>query len=104
MGIHARDAPAQGDRQMQRRRLIPAVMMMLFGLALTACSTTHITSTWKDPAAATAASFQKVLVVAMVPQETIRRNLEQEMVVRLQKRGVQAVPSSQYLQEGNTIN
>ena len=88
---------------MQRKRLIPAVAV-LFGLALTACSTTHVTSTWKDPAAATTANLQKVLVVAMVPQETIRRNLEQELVARLQHQGIQAVPSNQFLQEGSTLN
>ncbi|HEY8206617.1 MAG TPA: hypothetical protein VIG99_03980, partial [Myxococcaceae bacterium] len=67
-----------------------------------ACSTTHVTSSWKDPSAAQA-NLQKVLVVAMVPQETVRRNLEQEMVARLQQRGVQAVPSNQFIQEGSSI-
>jgi hypothetical protein len=87
---------------MQRKRVIPAVAI-LFGLILTACSTTHVTATWKDPSAAATANLQKVLVVAMVPQETVRRNLEQEMVARLQHRGIQAVPSGQFLQEGTTL-
>ena len=52
---------------------------LLLGAAmLTACATTHVTSSWKDPSASTA-KVSKVLVVAMVPNEAVRRNLEQRL-------------------------
>jgi hypothetical protein len=70
--------------------------------ALMACSTTKVTSNWKDPTAATA-KVNKILVVALVPEETVRRNLEDKLASELKKKGAQASPSAQFIQESSSV-
>jgi hypothetical protein len=70
--------------------------------ALVACSTTKVTSDWKNPTAKTA-NIDRVLVVALVPDEKARQNLEQRLVAELNKKGAQASPSAQFIQTGSAI-
>ncbi len=64
-------------------------------LLLAACSATQVTGTWKDPTFAGPVP-QKVLVVSRVPDETSRRNLEQELTSRIDEERGTAVPSTRY--------
>jgi hypothetical protein len=62
-------------------------------LAIGACSSTQMTNTWKDPAAA-GTQLSKVAVVAMAKDEAIRRMTEDDMANQL---GPRTVPSYQVL-------
>lgn len=82
----------------------PVAVLSLFALWLTvACATTSITSRWRDDQFQTA-GFAKVLVIGVGDNEGIRRRYEDEMVERLQARGVQAVSSARVLPAGQEPN
>ncbi|RKH07173.1 hypothetical protein D7V97_21590 [Corallococcus sp. CA053C] len=75
---------------------------LLIGAMLLAagCASTSVGKTWKSPALAQHPSVKKVVVVAMVPSEATRQQLEQELVAKLSEEGVQAVKSSDVLPAG----
>ncbi|MFP2894962.1 hypothetical protein [Corallococcus sp. 4LFB] len=64
------------------------------------CASTSVGKTWKSPALAQLPPVKKVVVVAMVPSDATRRQLEQELVSKLSEQGVQAVKSSDVLPAG----
>ncbi len=72
-------------------------------LLLAACATTQVTDTWKDPSFEGPAP-KKVLVVGHLPDETSRRNLEQEISSRIAEEGATAVPSSQFFAKQTDID
>jgi hypothetical protein len=78
----------RGELPMKR---VLVLMMPLF-LFLAACSSTNVTNSWKDKDIS-AASFRKVLVVAMLPEKDrdLRQQMEDEMVDDLAKRGYAAL-------------
>ncbi|WP_147468257.1 DUF4136 domain-containing protein [Corallococcus interemptor] len=73
------------------------VGMMLFAAG---CASTSVGKTWKSPALAQQPPLKKVVVVAMVPSEATRQQLEQELSTKLSQEGVQAVKSSDVLPSG----
>jgi hypothetical protein len=79
-------------------RGLPRVLLTFaaLGTLLAGCPSTQVKSTWKDPAAASH-SFTKVLVVALVPQEAVRRTFEEQLAARLRTGSVQAAASYQVL-------
>ncbi|MCK7558610.1 hypothetical protein MKQ70_27880 [Chitinophaga sedimenti] len=65
-------------------------------LVLASCSSgTKVTSSWKDQEKGALQPQNKVLVMALVPQKegSLRNNMEQEMVLALRAKGVNAVSS-----------
>ncbi|UYQ92787.1 hypothetical protein MKQ68_22155 [Chitinophaga horti] len=67
-------------------------------LVLAACSSsTKVTSSWKNQDAGALQPQSKVLVMALVPQKegALRSSMEQEMVLALKQKGVNAVSSVQ---------
>ena len=66
------------------------ILSLLVISSLAACSpTTQIEKTWREPGATVSPGPQnKVLVIAMVKDETSRRVIEDELVKRLNKSGV----------------
>ncbi|RKH54637.1 hypothetical protein D7V93_25190 [Corallococcus llansteffanensis] len=64
------------------------------------CASTSVGKTWKSPALAQLPPVKKVVVVAMVPSDATRQQLEQELVAKLSEEGVQAVKSSDVLPAG----
>jgi hypothetical protein len=83
-------------------RIIVRAAVLSVAAAWVACSTTKVTSSWKSPAAATA-QVDRMLVVALVPEETVRRNLEEKLASELRKKGAEASPSAQFVQEGSSL-
>jgi hypothetical protein len=84
-------------------RGIVRAAVLLATAALAGCATTtKVTSSWKDPAAAKA-KVEKVLVVGLVPEESVRRNLEETLAKELRQKGAQALPSAQFIQEGSSL-
>ena len=58
-----------------------SVLVAAFGLLLSACATTHVESSWKDPAVGPGDfAFKKVLVMVRVTDATARRVGEDELV------------------------
>jgi hypothetical protein len=66
------------------------------------CSTSRVAKTWQSPNAKQE-DFDKVLVVAVIPQEGMRRHLEDGLAAEFSQHGVTAVKSHQYLEEGQSI-
>lgn len=76
----------------------------LLALMFAGCASTSVTNAWKNPAIDPARpALRKVLVVALVPSEATRHQLEQELATNLAERGLQAVTSYQVLPEGTKI-
>jgi hypothetical protein len=75
---------------------------MLSGiLLLTACASTSLVSTWKDPSVS-AVHFNHVLVVAPSQDQALRRTAEDELVRRIGPN--RAVPSYTVLQEPELVD
>ncbi|RKG97827.1 hypothetical protein D7X32_31480 [Corallococcus carmarthensis] len=64
------------------------------------CASTSVGKSWKSPALAQHPPVKKVVVVAVVPSEATRQQLEQELSAKLSAEGVQAVKSSDVLPAG----
>jgi len=67
-------------------------LQLLLAVIIISCGpSTKIVKSWKDPQASiTASPENKVLVVAMVKDESARRTIEDEIVSRLKSTGVQS--------------
>lgn len=78
-------------------------LIALLAIGIAACSSTSVTSTWKSSAIKTV-SVHKMLVVAVVPTESVRRNLENELVRELAKQGVNGTPSYLYIEDGSALD
>jgi hypothetical protein len=76
------------------RRLSSALVTAGFALALGACSSTQMTSTWKDPNAA-GAQLSKVAVVAITKDEGVRRMAEDDVASKI---GPRVTPSHKVLE------
>jgi len=64
---------------------------ILIALFITACATTNLTSTWKDPSYM--GHLRKILVVGVAKKPAIKRIFEDEFVRQLKARGINAVAS-----------
>ena len=58
-------------------RALPAWLALL---ALSACATTHIVESWKDPSARGPMNFQKVVALVISPDATVQHVAEDELV------------------------
>jgi hypothetical protein len=67
---------------------------LVLGLVAAACSSTKVTSTWRDETGAVPA-LDRVLVVAVVPNDVTRQQLEEDFARELSKKQVAATPSHQ---------
>jgi len=71
------------------RGLILAVLLCAAGIA--ACATTEVTSVWKDDAYK--ARPKRVLVIALFMSKTLSMMVEDEFLIRLKSRGIDAAAS-----------
>ncbi len=71
---------------MHKSRILP----LLFPLILAACgSSTRITQSWRDPAVSyEAGQVKKMLIIALMRDETTRRQIEDELVAQFRGKGV----------------
>ncbi len=79
------------------------ILIAVLAVWLAACGSTSVTNTWKSPSVKTM-GMHKVLTIAYVPTESIRRNLEDRLVRELAKEGVAAVPSHRLVDDVNTLD
>ncbi|PYN46525.1 MAG: hypothetical protein DME00_18960 [Candidatus Rokuibacteriota bacterium] len=85
-----------------------APRLRLLGFALTwlvvatGCATTRIVSQWSSPEYA-APRFDKIMVIGITRQPSIRRSFEDEFVARLKATGVDAVPSYRFIPEDGPV-
>jgi hypothetical protein len=70
-----------------RKALIYGLCFLVVG-----CATTKLTSIWKDPSYSTM-KLEKVMVVALAKEESMRRLFEDEFVRQLAAQNIQAVAS-----------
>ena len=78
-------------------------LVAILAIGIAACSSTSVTSSWKSPAIKTV-GMHKMLVVAVVPTESVRRNLENQLVHELAKQGVNGSPSYLYIENGSSLD
>jgi len=80
----------------------------LLGLALavvavaTGCASSRVVNQWTNPAYA-APRFQRIMVIGITKQPSIRRAFEDEFVARLKEKGVDAVQSYLSLPEDGPV-
>lgn len=68
---------------------INLIIAVISALILSSCSSTKIVSSWKDPNTQIHANqWKKILVVALLKNETSRRKVEDEMVKQLGQKGI----------------
>lgn len=76
---------------MIRSPFIPFGIFLLGVMLVTACTTTQLTSVWKDP------SYQarpaKIMVIGLAKKPEVRRLFEDEFVRQLKARGTEAIAS-----------
>jgi hypothetical protein len=88
--IHrARPVPGQGETM--RRPVLSALVAGAFAV-LAGCASTQLSTVWKDPNLGKQ-PFQKVMVIAMAQEESVRRSAEDAFVRALAKGKTQAVAS-----------
>ena len=71
-------------------------------LMLTGCAATQIINQWSNPNY-TAASFNRILVIGVSKQASIRRTFEDEFVAQLTALGVDAVSSYEFIPEDGQV-
>jgi hypothetical protein len=81
------------------RRALGLAAVLLFA---SACASTTLAQVYKVPEAGPKPT--KVLVVAVLPQETSRRIMETELAKRLRNRGLQAELSTTLAPDGKTLD
>lgn len=79
-------------------RALALVLMVI----VTGCATTRVTDSWVDPEAQ-GRTVKRMLVVGLVPEETTRRHLEQNLVAEVEKQGIAAVPSNRYIDSRDNL-
>lgn len=78
-----------------KRNLFFALLLLL---TVTSCTSSRITSSWKEPAS-TPVNYKKVLVIALSqPDNALKEQMEKHLVADLQSHGMQAI--SAYEQYG----
>jgi len=87
--------------------LPPPLRRLVFVLALalgaTGCASTHIVNEWSHPEYV-APRFNRILVIGVSQQASIRRTFEDAFVARLKATGVDAVPSYRYIPEDGPVD
>ena len=73
-------------------------------LCLTSCASTRIVNQWRNSDYVASPRFQKVLVIGVSAQQSIRRTFEDEFVARLRERGASAEPSYRYIPEEGRVD
>lgn len=81
------------------RRVMGICMALLLA---SACASTKLSQVYKQPDPGPRPT--KVLVVAVVPQETSRRALEGEFTKKLKAHGVEAAASAEFVPEGKALD
>lgn len=84
-----------------------AIRLILLSLvaSLTACATTQIEESWTLPGyMAPAPAERKVLIVTLAADETVRKAFENDFVQQLDKNGILAVASHQWLADSTKVN
>jgi len=84
-----------------------AIRLILLSLValLSACATTQIEESWTLPGyIAPAPAERKVLIVTLAADETVRKAFENNFVQQLDKNGILAVASHQWLPDGTKVN
>lgn len=64
---------------------------LLFLMIVTSCTSSHITSSWKEPAS-TPVNYKKILVIALSqPDNALKEQMENHLVGDLESHGIQAI-------------
>jgi hypothetical protein len=82
-------------------RLFPFVLAV--ALLATGCGSTHIVNQWSNPEYVSP-RINKVMVIGVSKQPSIRRTFEDEFVAKLKATGVDAAPSYRYIPEDGPVD
>jgi hypothetical protein len=74
-------------------------LLVIAAMLVAACASTTLKDSWSDPSY-TGGTFKKWFVIGIGGNAVARRTLEDVMVAKLRARGVEAVPSYQFLPDG----
>ena len=85
--------------QSSHKGILTALVAVLIG----GCASTKVTGTWKSPSVETM-GMHKVLAVAFVPTESVRRNLEDRLIRELAESGIVGVPSYRLVENTDKLD
>jgi len=83
----------------------PRLRLLSFALAwlvVTGCGSTHIVQQWSNPDYV-APRFERIMVIGITRQASMRRSFEDEFVAKLKATGVDAVPSYRVIPEDGPV-
>ncbi len=84
------------------RLRLPGFVLTVSLLAVGCAAPSRIVNQWSSPQYV-APAFQKILVIGITRQLSVRRSFEDEFVARLKATGVDAVPSYQFIPEDGPV-
>lgn len=87
--------------QVPARRILVLATTLAFGAL--GCASTQIVNQWRNPDYVSP-RFNRVMVIGVSNQPSIRRTFEDELVARLKEAGVDALPSYRYIPEDGQVD
>lgn len=83
---------------MKERKVLCSIILVLSVTFINACATTALTSIWKNETYQ-GGPLRKVLIIGVDRNQEMKRLLENEFVLQLKAKGIEAVPSHTVLPE-----
>ena len=87
---------------MKRQRILFSLIALCVALFMNACATTELTSVWKNEAYQ-GGPLRKILIIGVDRNQEMKRLLENEFVLQLKAKGIDAVPSHTVLPEDTIL-
>jgi hypothetical protein len=87
---------------MTGRKGLCSIIMVLFAIFMNACATTELTSIWKNEAYQ-GGPLRKILIIGVDRNQEMKRLLENEFVLQLKAKGIDAVPGHAVLPEDTIL-
>jgi len=92
----------QREDKMTGEKVLCSIAVLLCALFMSACATTELTSVWKNEAYQ-GGPLRKTLIIGVDRNQEMRRFLENEFVLQLKAKGIDAVPGHTVLPEDTIL-
>lgn len=87
---------------MKERKVLCSIILVLSVIFINACATTALTSVWKNETYQ-GGPLRKILIIGVDRNQGMKRLLENEFVLQLKAKGIDAVPSHSVLPEDTIL-
>ena len=87
---------------MTQKKVLFSIVIVLSVIFINACATTELTSVWKNEAYQ-GGPLRKILIIGVDRNQEMKKLLENEFVLQLKAKGIDAVPSHTVLPEDSIL-